>query len=71
MTPGELLAFIQSHNPTGLITMHRLGEEFWSDDELDVFSAMTGPGGTVEAHQFGDRKVRLFIGNGQRLAVVD
>lgn len=71
MTVDELLDFIQSHNPTGIVTVHRLGEEFWTDDELDTFAAMCGPGSTLEAHQFGDRKVRLFIGDGVRLAVVD
>ena len=71
MTVDELFDFIESHNPTELCSVHRLGEEFWSDDELDLFAAMIGPGGTVEAHQFGERKVRLFIGAGHRIAVID
>lgn len=71
MTVDEMLDFIQSHNPTEVVSVHRLGEEFWTDDELDVFAAMVGPGATVEAHQFGERKVRLFIGGGHRIAVVD
>lgn len=32
---------------------------------------LAGPGSTLEVHQFGDRKVRMFIGPGIRLAVID